>query len=386
MSDRPQPTAPTAPTAGLVFDDRYLQHNPGPYPLYSTGGPYPFVDPVLHLSNHRLVMRTKHLLDLSGLADDLARIPARKATVEEVARYHDPAYIERVKQISETGGGETGEGAPAGPGSYEIALLAAGGALAAVDAVVAGPTRRVFVNVRPPGHHAVADRGMGYCIFNNVALAALHARAVHGLDRVLIVDWDVHHGNGTQDAFYADRAVLFVSLHQEGLYPEESGTLDEVGTGAGAGFNVNIPLSAGSGDAAYQAAFDRVVLPLARAFRPELVLVSAGQDASTMDQHGRMCLTTDAYRRLTAAMVAVADEHAAGRIVIMQEGGYSELYAPYCTLAIVETLAGRRTGLAEPLDPARLAEMAPAQRVGRDAAAAIGAAERRHRDHWDEGG
>lgn len=376
-------TQSAAPTAGLVFDDRYLQHNPGLYPLYTTGGPYPFVDPVLHLSNHRLVMRTKQLLDLSGLADELARIPARKATVEEVARYHDPAYIERVKAISEAGGGDTGEGAPAGPGSYAIALLAAGGALAAVDAVVAGPTRRVFVNVRPPGHHAVADRGMGYCIFNNVVLAARHAQAVHGLDRVLIVDWDVHHGNGTQHAFYGDPSVLFVSLHQDGLYPEESGSLDEVGEGDGAGFNVNVPLPAGSGDAAYQAAFDRVVLPIARAFRPELVLVSAGQDASTMDQHGRMCLSTDAYRWMTAALVAVADEHAEGRIVVMQEGGYSELYAPYCTAAIVETLAERPSGLPEPLEAERLALQRPTKHVGLDAEAVIAATAARYGEYWE---
>ena len=372
-----------AATAGLVFDDRYLQHNPGLYPLWSSGGPYPFVDPVLHLSNHRLVMRTQHLLDLSGLGDDLARIPARKATLAEVARFHDPAYVARVKAISDAGGGETGDGAPAGPGSYEIALLAVGGTLAAVDAVMAGPTRRVFVNVRPPGHHAVRDRGMGYCLFNNVALAALHGRAVHGLERVLIVDWDVHHGNGTQQAFYADPNVLFVSLHQEGLYPAPSGGVDEVGDGAGTGFTVNIPLPPGCGDAAYAAAFERLVLPIARAFRPELVLVSAGQDASAMDQHGRMCLTTDAYRRMTADLIAVADEHASGRIVVAQEGGYSEIYGPYCNLAIVETLAGRRTGMAEPLDSARLAQQRPAWEVGRDAEAAITAAADGHRRYWE---
>jgi len=372
-----------APTAGLVFDDRFLQHNPGLYPLWSTGEPYPFVDPVRHLSNHRLVMRTKHLLDLSGLADDLAQIPARQATVEEVARYHDPAYIDRVREISAAGGGETGDGAPAGPGSYQIALLAAGGGLAAVDAAAAGPTRRLFVNCRPPGHHAVAGKGMGYCIFNNVVLAAHHARSVHGFDRILIVDWDVHHGNGTQDAFYADPGVAFVSLHQEGLYPEGSGTLDQVGEGEAAGTNVNVPLPPGCGDAAYLAAFDRVVLPIAHAFRPQLVLVSAGQDASTMDQHGRMCLTTDGYRRMTEAMIALADDHADGRIVILQEGGYSEIYGPYCGLAIVETLAGRRTGLPEPLDPARLAEQPPAKQVGLDAAAAIGAAAQRYAEYWD---
>ena len=299
-------------TAGLVFDDRYLQHNPGLYPVWSTGEPYPFVDPVLHLSNHRLVMRTKHLIDLSGLGEELQRIPAYAATEEDLTRYHAPEYVARVRAISAAGGGETGEGASAGPGSYEIALLAAGGAMAAVDAVVAGLVRRVFVNVRPPGHHAVRDRGMGYCLFNNVVVAARHAQRRHGLERVLIVDWDVHHGNGTQDAFFADPSVLFISLHQDGLYPEESGGRDEVGEGAGTGFTVNIPLPAGCGDAAYLAAFERVVVPAAEAFRPELVLVSAGQDASAMDQHRRMCVTTEGYRRMTTAMMEVADAYAGG--------------------------------------------------------------------------
>ena len=372
--------------AGLVFDDRFLQHNPGLYPLWSTGGPYPFVDPVLHLSNHRLAMRTKHLIDLSSLGEDLLRVPAARATEEDLLRVHAAEHIARVRELSAAGGGETGDGAPAGPGSYEVALLAAGTGIAAVDAVVAGQARRVFALVRPPGHHAVRDRGMGYCLFNNVAVAAHHARARHGIGRVLIVDWDVHHGNGTQEAFWTDPGVLFVSLHQEGLYPAGSGNLDEVGAGAGRGFTANLPLPAGCGDAAYLAAFERVVLPLAHRFRPELVLVSAGQDACAMDQHGRMCVTTDGYRRMTEAMIAVADEHAGGRLIALQEGGYSEIYGPYCTLAVVETLAGRRTGMPEPLDPGRLAALPPSRAVGMDAEAAIGAAEGRHLSRGRSGG
>ncbi|HKG25144.1 MAG TPA: hypothetical protein VKB09_05805, partial [Thermomicrobiales bacterium] len=287
---------PSQTLAGLVYDDRYLQHNTGLEAHWGTNVPYPFVEPALHMSNYRLVMRTKHLIDLTGLGKELARIEPYPATVENLTVYHTKEYIERVRQICAAGGGETGEGAPASPESYEVALLAAGGGMAAVEAVVEGRVRRVFANVRPPGHHAVADKGMGYCIFNNVVIAARHAQRRHGLERVLIVDWDVHHGNGTQVAFYTDPSVLFVSLHQDRLYPPGFGDLDQIGEGAGTGYNVNLPLPAGSGDATYQAAFTRIVVPIACEFRPDLVLVSAGQDASANDQLGRMSVTTEGYR------------------------------------------------------------------------------------------
>lgn len=368
--------------AGLVYDDRYLQHNTGLETHWGTNVPYPFVEPALHLSNYRLVMRTKHLIDLTGLAKELVRIEPYPARVEDVAVYHTDDYIARVKQICANGGGETGEGAPASPESYEVALLAAGGGMAAVDAVVEGRVRRVFANVRPPGHHAVADHGMGYCIFNNVVIAARHAQRRHGLERVLIVDWDVHHGNGTQVAFYDDPSVLFVSLHQDRLYPPGFGDLDQLGEGPGTGYNINIPLPPGSGDAAYGAAFARVVVPIARQFRPDLILVSAGQDASANDTLGRMSVTTEGYRAMTRAMIDVAEEFADGRLVIMQEGGYSELYAPYCTFAIVETLAERRTGLPEPMTPEYIAARLEHTVIGPSGEAALDQIISAHAAFW----
>jgi acetoin utilization deacetylase AcuC-like enzyme len=341
--------SPLQTLAGLVYDDRYLQHNTGLEVHWGTNVPYPFVEPALHLSNYRLVMRTKHLIDLSGLGNDLLRIQPYPATARDVTVYHTASYVEFVRQLCAAGGGETGEGAPASPESFDVALLAAGGGMAAVDAVADGRVRRVFANIRPPGHHAMADQGMGYCIFNNVVIAARHAQRRYGFERVLIVDWDVHDGNGTQDAFYTDPSVLFVSLHQDRLYPPGFGELAQVGEGAGSGYTVNLPLPAGSGDATYQAAFERIVLPIARQFRPDVVLVSAGQDASINDQLGRMSVTTEGYRAMTQAMIDIAEEFAGGRLVILQEGGYSELYAPYCTFAIIETLAECRTGLPEPV-------------------------------------
>ncbi|HLF98158.1 MAG TPA: class II histone deacetylase [Methylococcaceae bacterium] len=362
-----------ASEVGFVYDDRYLQHNPGIELFWTPRGPRsaPFVEPILHPSNYRLAMRTKHLLDLGGLTSRLVRIEPRPATAEELALFHTPEYVARVRQLSAQGGGDAGEHAPVGPGSYEIALLAAGGAIAAVGAVMEGAVRRVFVNCRPPGHHALADRGMGYCLFNNVVLAARHARNAYGIGRVLILDWDVHHGNGTQEAFYADPSVLFVSLHQDGLYPHDMGPLHQTGSGAGDGTTVNLPLPAGSGDAVYRAAFERIVLPIARAFAPELILVSAGQDASTMDPEGRMCLSSEAYRWMTAALMDLAAEYCQGRLVLLQEGGYSELYAPYCALGIVESLSGIRTHLPEPLDPGVLQKRPEIAAVGPGAEAAL---------------
>ena len=367
---------------GLISDERYLQHNPGLKTLPG-GRAYPWVEPELHWSNHRLVQRTKQLIDLSGVADHLEPVQPRLASREEIERFHTPGYVARVERLSAEGTGDAGEGAPVGPGSFDVARLAVGGALTAVDAVQSGNLRRVFGLVRPPGHHAVANMGMGFCLFNNVVLAVLHAREVHGVDRIAIVDWDVHDGNGTQEAFYDDPNILFFSIHQDRLYPPTSGWIEHHGTGDGEGFTVNVPLPPGSGDAAYLAAFDRIILPVIDDFSPDLILVSAGQDASIMDQLGRMCVTTEGFRRLTALMINRAERHAQGRLVVLQEGGYSETYAPYATLAIVETMAGFTSGIVEPLGHDRIVAQAHHTTVGPAAEAAIEEAIAGHKSHWN---
>jgi acetoin utilization deacetylase AcuC-like enzyme len=373
---------PDESQVGLVHDDRYLQHNPGVQHLYGSKTPYPFVEPVIHPSNYRLVMRSKHLMDYTGLSQHLLRIPPYLATDDDLAVYHTAEYIDRVKHICSTGGGDTGEGAPAAPDSLDIARLAAGGGMAAVDAVMDGTVRRAFANIRPPGHHAMSDKGMGFCIFNNVVVAARHAQRKHGIERVMVLDWDVHDGNGTQDAFYRDPTVLFFSIHQDRLYPRDFGLLEQIGEGEGEGFNVNLPLPAGSGDATYLKAIEEIVLPIADQFKPELVLISAGQDASTMDPLGRMCVTTEGYRRMTQHMIDIAQSHADGRLVILQEGGYSETYAPYCTLAIVETLAGYRTGIEEPLPLEGLQDQPQFSTVGASGEEAIAAIAEQYRPYW----
>jgi acetoin utilization deacetylase AcuC-like enzyme len=222
--------------------------------------------------------------------------------------------------------------------SWDASLHAVGGMLQAVDLLLANEMSNAYLLMRPPGHHASAERAMGFCLFNAVAVAARYAQA-KDVGRVAIVDWDVHHGNGTQDIFYADGSILFISLHQDGLYPAGSGSLAEIGTGEGEGFTVNVPLPAGTGDPGYVCAFDVVVEPVIRNFEPDLVLVSAGQDPAASDPLGRMSVTTEGFRAIAARVKKLADEVCGGRILAYQEGGYSVEHKPFCTLAIIEALA-----------------------------------------------
>jgi acetoin utilization deacetylase AcuC-like enzyme len=307
------------------------------------------VQPLGHLENAEGKRRIRNLLEVSGLIEHLVLIRPRAATEDEILRLHTPEYVDRIKTESSKLGGDAGDLTPFGPGSYEIALLAAGGCITAVDAVLDGKVDNVYALVRPPGHHAERDTGRGFCIFANVALAALHARDVRGLSRVAVVDWDVHHGNGTEHAFYDDPSVLTISIHQDNNYPPDSGAITDTGSGAGAGYNINVPLPAGSGVGAYVATFERVVAPALRSFRPELIFVASGLDASAMDPLASMMMTSDGYRKLTQVMLEVAREVCGGRLVVCHEGGYSPAYVPYCGLAIMEELSGRRTEVADPL-------------------------------------
>jgi acetoin utilization deacetylase AcuC-like enzyme len=247
-------------------------------------------------------------------------IEPRDASTDDLTRVHDPAYVARVLGM-EGRSVAFDDDTFTSPRTVGVALRAAGAGLTAVDTVLAdgGPTR-AFALVRPPGHHAERDRAMGFCLFNNVAVAAAHARAA-GVERVAIVDYDVHHGNGTQRMFYDDPSVLFISSHQFPYYPG-SGAASETGAGAGRGFTVNLPLDAGAEDADYDAIYRDVVVPVLRQFRPQLLLVSAGFDAFRDDPLGGMRLSVDQFRRLTAMLAAVADECCGGRLVAITEGGY----------------------------------------------------------------
>lgn len=370
------------PSVGLIFDDRYLAHDTG-LSLIADRSPYPFPKPIDHPSSPELVGRAKQLMDLAGITDRMVRIEALEASDDALLRFHTRVYLDRLAEIDQTGG-ETGSGAPMGIGGLRIARLSAGGVMAAVDAVVAGAVRQCYALVRPPGHHATAEHGMGFCVFNNVAIAARHAQAVHGIRKIAIVDWDVHHGNGTQSAFYADPEVLFISVHQDSLYPFGWGLVDQCGEHQGEGYTVNIPLPAGSGNAAYRSAFERIVAPIVASFEPELIVVSAGQDASVFDPLARMTLTTSAYRFMAQTMVDLANTLCSGRMIVAQEGGYAPAYAPYCSAAIAETLTGIGSGPLPLIDPfADYDTTLPSNRaMGQDAEAALQAAIDTQARYW----
>lgn len=369
-------------TVGLVFDDRYLTHNTGEYRIgYKT--PYPFADPVPHPSSPAIAGRAKHLMDLYGLSDAMIRIEPCLAEDGHLLRCHTRDYLDRVHACDREGG-DTGIGAPIGRGGEKIARLSAGGVMAACHAVMDGQVDAAYALVRPPGHHAERSRGRGFCVYANVAIAARDVQASFGTERIAVVDWDVHHGNGTQDAFYDDPSVLFISLHQEQLFPVDSGMLEETGTGKGEGFNLNIPLPAGTGNEGYLAAMDRIVVPVLRDFRPDLLIISAGQDASVFDPLGRMSVTTRGYRQMTERMLAVADEVSGGRLVVAQEGGYSETYAPYCSAAIAQALCDGHPGTAPVEEPygERAEVIRPSREVGLDTERSLSEALTNARRYW----
>ncbi len=336
-------------TTTFVFHELYLWHDTGHAALLFPPGLT--VQPGEHAENPETKRRMKNLLEVSGITDHLSLVKPRRATEDELARIHTRAHIERIREMSAAGGGEASALTPFGPGSYEIAQLAAGGAIVAMDAVLSGGARNGYALIRPPGHHALADLGMGFCLFANAAVAIEHARAMHGVGRVAVVDWDVHHGNGTQAAFYADSDVLTLSIHQDNLFPANSGGLDERGEGPGLGYNLNIPLPPGCGNGAYLEVMRRIVVPALERFRPDLIVVACGFDASGADPLGRMMVSSEGYRAMTGILTAAADLLCGGRIVMTHEGGYSASYVPYCGLAVLEALSGVRTGINDPFEP-----------------------------------
>jgi acetoin utilization deacetylase AcuC-like enzyme len=260
----------------------------------------------------------------SGAAARCAQGDYQPLTEEEVAALHAPAVARLARRTAEQGGGRLDGDTPVSPESYTVALAAAGACASAVDAVMQGKDRNALCLIRPPGHHATPTHSMGFCLFNNIALAAQRARQAHGLKRIMIVDWDVHHGNGTQDIFYADPEVQFFSVHRygHGFYPG-SGAADETGTGAGLGRTLNLPLPLGVSRKQYLAAFSASLEKAADAIQPELILLSAGFDAHAADPIGALGLEVEDFADMTRLILDAARTHAGGRLVSCLEGGYN---------------------------------------------------------------
>jgi len=280
----------------------------------------------------------------AGLLERLARVDRRAATEEELLLCHTAEYLRTARHDALSGRPSLSTGdTDITPNSWDVASQAAGGVLNAVDAVATGRVRNAFCAVRPPGHHATASRGMGFCFFNNAALAARYAQRRHGLERALIVDWDVHHGNGTEDIFYSDPTVFYCSTHQWPLYPG-TGRADETGEGAGQGTTMNFPFPAGSGRKEILGAVENSLAPAAERFRPDLVVISAGFDSRVGDPLGRFTLTDRDFGDLTRAVMEIAARHAGGRVVSVLEGGYNLDGLASAAAAHVEALCGARGG------------------------------------------
>ncbi|MBE7543388.1 MAG: histone deacetylase [Bryobacteraceae bacterium] len=312
-------------TTGLVFDHTFRRHDPGPG----------------HPESQERYLALSEALKKAGFLDSFPRLAPRLALDEDIHLVHTRPYLDTVAHDAARHAGTLSTGdTNICPETPEIARLAAGAALSAVDAVFQGHVRNAFAAVRPPGHHATASRGMGFCVYNNAAIAARYARKAWGVDRVLIADWDVHHGNGTQDIFYEDPHVFFFSIHQAPWYPG-TGDSSETGAAAGKSTTLNCPFPAGTGRGPILDAFRKKLVPAMDAFRPDFVILSAGFDSRRGDPLGRFTLSDGDFIELTEITLEIAQKHANNRLISLLEGGYSPSGLASATIAHLEALSGR---------------------------------------------
>lgn len=321
-------------TAALVTDTRYAAH--------TLAG---------HVEFAGRMIAIHELLNAHGLPEKMTRITPAEVDGDLLRRVHRAKYLDLLAWTETQKGIQLGPDTYVLPQSFSVARLSAGSAVAAVDAVLGAKFHAALSCARPPGHHATREIGMGFCLLSNIALAARHAQRAHGMKRIMIVDYDVHHGNGTQDVFYEDPDVLFVSTHQSPWYPG-TGMITETGTGAGTGTTVNIPVPAGTGDAGFAQIYEQIVWPVARRFKPELILVSAGFDAHWDDPLGQLKLGLKGYDYLARQLMAIADELCDGKIVFALEGGYNLTALSHGVLNLAYALTGD-TRLIDPLGEAK---------------------------------
>lgn len=310
---------------GYVYHPIYLKHDTGQHVEVAA----------------RLEAIISHL-ERSGLKKQLTLIEPRPATVAELSLVHQNQYIEQIREVAERGGGWLDPDTVMSAGSYEAALYAAGGVIRAVEAVMAGEVASAFALVRPPGHHATSSYAKGFCLFNNIAIATEYALAEYKLERILIIDFDVHHGNGTQEAFYHNPRVMYISAHQYPFYPG-TGDFRETGGGAAKGTNINIPLPAGCGDGEYLNVFEQVIVPAARRFKPQLIMASAGYDNHWADPLAMMQVSVSGFGQMAGIIKGLADELCGGRLVLTLEGGYHLDALAASVKATFDVLLGNNT-------------------------------------------
>lgn len=335
---------------GFFWDERCFWHSGGNYALtVPVGG---LVQPLAAgglPESPETKRRLKNLLDVTGLSRDLEMRGAGPAATSDLLRIHPGNYLTEFRKLSEAGGGELGIRTPFGQGGYEIARLSAGLAKAALFAVLDGDVPNAYALSRPPGHHCLPDFPMGFCLLANIAIAVEAALAEGKAERVAVLDWDVHHGNGTEAIFYDRRDVLTVSLHQDRNFPMDTGAFADRGEGAGSGANLNVPLPPGTGHAGYLEAMERLALPAIRAFRPDVIVVACGFDASAVDPLSRMLCSADTFRGMARMTRDLAADICGGRLVLVHEGGYSEVHVPFCGHAVLEELSGSAATAPDPL-------------------------------------
>lgn len=327
-------------TTGFFFDERCFWHGGGNYAgMLPVGGLVQPMDGGLPESPESK-RRLKNLIDVTGLAQDLAMRGGDEAAREDLLRVHPASYLDAFKAMSDAGGGEMGRRTPFGPGGYELAALSAGLSVAALEAVLRGELRNAYALSRPPGHHCLPDYPNGFCLMANLAIAIKAARAKGLADRIVVLDWDVHHGNGTEAIFYEDPDVLTISIHQDRNYPMDTGAFADRGTGAGEGVNLNIPLPAGVGHAGYLAVMDQIVADQIRAFAPDVIVIACGFDAAAIDPLGRMLATAETFQVMTQQVMTLAHDLCDGRLMMAHEGGYSEVYVPFCGHHVLQHMSG----------------------------------------------
>ncbi len=347
-------------TTGFCFDERTLWHSTGEAALFLRPGGW--VQPPAaggHAESPETKRRFKNLLEVSGLWRKLAVESAVEASEEALRRIHPAKYLADFRQLSNGDGGMLGEESPFGHGSYDIAALSAGLVTHAMDRVLTGQWQNAYALSRPPGHHCMPDHSMGFCLLANIPIAIEEMKARHGLGKVAVVDWDVHHGNGTQAIYWNRPDVLTISMNQNACYPTHLGKASERGEGAGMGANINIPLLPGGGHQSYLSAMEKIVLPALHRFQPELIVVASGLDANGLDPLARMMAHSGTYRAMTRSLMEAADSLCQGRLVMAHEGGYAEVVVPFCGHAIMETLAGQTTAVTDPFLDFLIAQQPP---------------------------